>query len=113
MFMFRFKKAARRLSDWLLRGSAGQTIGLAEGIIDMQLPAIVATPPGAVLHAARATTAWERARGAQQARSRLRSVVGDSEDAEETRRVDDAIMQMPLDEIRLISATHAHGRFRR
>ena len=44
--------------------------------------------------------AGQRARGGQQARSRLRSVVGDSEDAEETRRVDDAIMQVPLDDVR-------------
>ena len=60
----------------------------------MQPPTLVAPPPGTAAREARANTAWARGRAAQQRRSRtLRSVVGDSEDAEDTRRVVDAVMQ--------------------
>ena len=92
--MFKFRKGANRLSDWIVRGSAGGQVGLAAGIIEMQPPTIVAPPPDTAAREARANTAWARGRAAQQRRSRtLRSVVGDSEDAVDTRRVVDAVMQ--------------------
>jgi hypothetical protein len=86
--MFKIRKGARRLSDWIVRGSGSVLEGFAAGIIDMKPAEIVAPPPNAAAREARANTAWERARAAQLRRSRLRSVVGDSEDAEETRQVD-------------------------
>ena len=92
--MFKYRKGAQRLSDWIKRGSSDEeAVGLAQGIIDMQPPAIVAPPPGAYRRNARANVAWGRSRGAQQRRSRLRSVEGDSGDAQETRQVIDAVMQ--------------------
>jgi len=92
--MFKLRKGANRLSDWIVRGSAGGQVGLAAGIIEMQPPTIVAPPPDTAAREARANTAWARGRAAQQRRSRtLRSVVGDSEDAVDTRRVVDAVMQ--------------------
>ena len=91
--MFKYRKGARRLSDWITAGSSdGQAIGLPQGVINMQLPALVAPPPGQAAREARAGEAWARAKTAQRNRSRLRSVVGDSEDAQDTRRVVDAVM---------------------
>ena len=92
--LFKYRKGAQRLSEWIKSGSSDEdAVGLAQGIIDMQPAAIVAPPPGAARRNARANAAWGRARGAQQRRSRLRSVEGDSSDAQETRQVVDAVMQ--------------------
>jgi hypothetical protein len=92
--MFKFRKGANRLSDWIVRGSVdGQAVGLAAGIIEMQPPALVAPPPSAAVREARANVAWARGRTARQRRSTLRSVVGNSEDAQDTRRVVDAVIQ--------------------
>ena len=91
--MFKYRKGAQRLSDWITGGSSdGQAVGLAQGIIGMQPPTVVAAPPNAAHREARANAAWARAGGARQRRSRLRSVVGDSDDAQETRQVIDAVM---------------------
>ena len=91
--LFKYKKGGKRLSDWIISGSSdAQTVGLAQGIIDLQPPTLVAPPPGAAAREARASAAWARGRAAQQRRSTLRSVVGDSEDAQETRQVIDAVM---------------------
>ena len=92
--MFKYKKGGKRLSDWIIKGSSGtQTVGIPQGIIDMLPPTIAHPPPGAAQRNARADTAWARGRTAQQRRSRLRSVLGDSEDAQETRNIVDAVMQ--------------------
>ena len=94
--LFKYRKGAQRLSDWITGGSSDrQAVVLAQGIIDMQMPALVAPPPGQAAREARASAAWGRARGAAQRRSRrpLRSVQGDSEDAQETRAVISAVMR--------------------
>ena len=94
--LFKYRKGAQRLSDWITGGSSdGQAVGLAQGIIDMQLPALVAPPPGQAAREARASAAWARATAAAQRRSRLplRSVQGDSADAQETRVVVSAVMR--------------------
>ena len=90
--MFKFRKGAHRLSDWMKSGSSDeQATGLDAGIIAMEPPALVAPPPGVSQRKAKASAAWRRARGAAQVRSRLRSVVGD--DAEETIQIVDAVME--------------------
>ena len=95
LVLFKYKKGGKRLSDWIISGSSdAQTVGLAQGIIDLQPPTVVALPPGAAQRQATANTAWARAKAVRQRRSRLRSVVGDSEDAEDTRRVIDTVMQV-------------------
>ena len=93
--VFKFRKGAHRLSDWIVNGSGGGSIGLADGIINMELPAIVSPPPGSGQRDARATAAWARARAAAASRTRgpLQAVVGEGDDARETRRVVDAVMR--------------------
>ena len=91
--LFKYRRGANRLSDWIVQGSSdGQSAGLAAGIIAMEPPQVVARPPGAARREARANAAWGRVGAAAQRRSALRSVVGESEDAESTRRVVDSVM---------------------
>ena len=91
--LFKYRSGANRLSDWIVQGSSdGQSAGLAAGIIAMEPPQVVARPPGAARREARANAAWGRVGAAAQRRSALRSVVGESEDAESTRRVVDSVM---------------------
>ena len=87
--LFKYRKGAKRLSDWIVAGSSEgqQATGLAAGIVAMEPAQVVAPPPGLAQREARANAAWGRVRAAAQRRSQLRSVVGDSEDAESTRRV--------------------------
>ena len=94
--MFKYRKGAARLNEWITGG--GQAVGLAEGIIAMEPPAIVAAPPGVAQRNARAGAVWERVRSAaaqrsSQRNSRLRSVEGGSVDDENTRQVVNAIIQ--------------------
>jgi len=89
--LFKYRKGAKRLSEWITQ--EGTAVGLAEGIIAMRPPEIVAAPPGAARREAKATVAWKRANAAQRRRSRLRSVQGDSTDAEETRQLVEAVME--------------------
>jgi hypothetical protein len=93
--LFKYRKSAQRLSDWIVQGSNGQAAGLRAGIIAQAPAALVAPPPGQAAREARASAAWGRARGAAQRRSRLplRSVQGDSVDAQETRVVVRAVMR--------------------
>ena len=93
--MFKYRRAARRLSDWIATGSTEEgTQGLAAGIVDQAPPTLVAPPPGAAQREARRTAAWERVVAGSRARSRtLRSVAGETEDARETREMLEAIMQ--------------------
>eukprot|EP00966_Prymnesium_polylepis_P278446 6433613-Prymnesium_polylepis.1 len=52
--MFKYRKAARRLSDWIIAGSSEEgTEGLAAGIVDQSPPKLVAPPPGAAQREAR------------------------------------------------------------
>ena len=91
--IFKYRKAARRLSDWVVAGSPDEgTEGLAAGIVDQSPPKLVAPPPGAAQREARSAAAWGMA--SSRARSRtLRSVAGETDDARETREMLDAIMQ--------------------
>ena len=93
--IFKYRKAARRLSDWVVAGSPDEgTEGLAAGIVDQAPPKLVAPPPGAAQREARSTAAWGRAMASSRARSRtLRSVAGETDDARETREMLDVIMQ--------------------
>eukprot|EP00966_Prymnesium_polylepis_P056968 1318966-Prymnesium_polylepis.1 len=69
--MFKYRKAARRLSDWIIAGSREEGAdGLAAGITDQAPPTLVAPPPLAAQREARRTAAWERAKAASRARSR-------------------------------------------
>ena len=91
--LYKYRKGAQRLSDWITGGSSdGTAIGLAPGIITMQHPALAQSPPLQEQRVARANLAWGRGRLAQQRRSRLRSIVGDDEASQETRQVVDAVM---------------------
>ena len=54
--------------------------------------ALVPPPPGQAARDERANEAWGRAMGAAHRRSRLRSIQGDSDDANDTRRVVSAVM---------------------
>lgn len=79
--VFIWKKAIRRLSDWMV---AGGLAPIDEAILNLQPPAIVAPLPAAAAREARREALW--ARVAQRANQRpLLSVGGD--DAEETRQL--------------------------
>ena len=93
--MFKYRKAARRLSDWIIAGSSEQgTDGLAPGIVDQAPPTLVAPPPLAAQREARRAATWQRVMAGSRARSRiLKSVAGETEDARETREMLEAIMQ--------------------
>eukprot|EP00966_Prymnesium_polylepis_P301443 6964772-Prymnesium_polylepis.1 len=53
--LFKYRKGAQRLSDSITAGSSdGLAIGLPQGVIKMQLPTLVAPPPGAAAREARA-----------------------------------------------------------
>ena len=43
--LFKYRKSAQRLSDWIVRGSDGQAPGLAAGVIAQAPAALVAPPP--------------------------------------------------------------------
>ena len=86
--VFKWKKAARRLSDWLRSGGLAP---LDEGIIAQQAPTIVPPLPLAARREAQRAALWRRV--ARRARHRgLESVRGDGADARETRAVVAAVM---------------------
>ena len=66
--LFKYRKSAQRLSDWIVQGSNGQATGLAAGIIAQTPAALVAPPPGQAAREARASAAWGRATAAAQRR---------------------------------------------
>ena len=86
--LFKWRKGARRLSDWL---EAGGLAPLHPGIIAQQSPTIVPPPPLAVRREARRAALWSRV--ARRASQRpLESVHGEEKDAQETRAVVDGVI---------------------
>ena len=88
--LFKWKKGARRLSDWMV---AGGLAPLNPGIIQQQVPTIVPLPPLASRRSERATAMWRRV-GQQAGQYQLQSVAQDDDDgsAQETRLVVGGVM---------------------
>ena len=86
--LFRWRKAAKRLSDWL---AAGGLAPLHDGIVAQQAPTIVSPLPLAARREAQRAALWRRV--ARRASHRgLESVRGEGDDAQETRAVVDGVM---------------------
>ena len=86
--LFKWRKAAGRLSGWL---EAGGLAPLHDGILAQQAPTIVQPLPMAARREARRAALWRRV--ARRASQRgLESVRGEDEDARETRAVVDGVM---------------------
>ena len=86
--LFKWKKAAKRLSDWL---ESGGLAPLHQGIIAQQMPTIVQPLPLAARREAKRAALWRRV--ARRASQRgLQSVRGDKDDAQETQDVISGIM---------------------
>ena len=87
--LFKWRKAAARLSGWL---EAGGLAPLHDGIIAQQAPTIVPPLPLAARREAQRDALWRRV--ARRASQRgLDSVRGESEDEQETRAVVDRVME--------------------
>lgn len=87
--MFRFRKSARRLSEWL---EAGGLPPLAEGIVNMVAPNLVAPLPLAVERAKRRQAMWSRVANKAQRRP-LWSARSSSADDTLTREVVNSVVQ--------------------
>ena len=99
--VFVWRKAARRLSDWMADGGLAP---MDEAIINQQLPTVVPPLPAAAAREARRDALWRRV--AQRANQRpLRSVRGDDADAQETRRLVSGVM----DESRAAAGSEGGG----
>ena len=86
--LFKWRKAAKRLSDWL---EAGGLAPLHESIIAQQIPSIVSPLPLAARREAQRAALWRRV--ARRASQRgLESVRGEGDDAQETRAVVEGVM---------------------
>ena len=99
--LFKFIKGARRLSEWISECQATldererpRTMGLPKGIIAQTPPELVAPPPLAAAAAARRQSAWDRVTARARARRRMpmRTAQEDSDDAELTRDVVEAVV---------------------
>jgi hypothetical protein len=98
--IFKYVKGARRLSAWIAECQATmddadrpERTGLPEGIIMQQPPELVAGPPGAAATASRRQAMWDRARAKARSWQRrpLRTAQEDSDDAELTRGIVEAV----------------------
>ena len=81
--LFKWRKGAKRLSDWMLQGGFAP---IAEGIGSLRPPTLVAPPPQQSQREARRASMWERVASRARVR-RLTSVEGEGEDATLTRTV--------------------------
>ena len=86
--MFIWKKAARRLSQWMV---AGGLAGLDEAIITQRPPSIVPPLPAAAAREERREALWARVAGRARRRP-LFSVRGNDADAQETRQLVSGVM---------------------
>ena len=87
--MFKYRRGARTLSEWLAEGGLKR---LDPGIIDMQPPALVDAPPLQSRRERARHIIWRRV--AQRANNRgLQSVRGDSDDSVFTRSVVNTVMR--------------------
>ena len=99
--LFKFIKGARRLSEWISECQATldererpRAMGLPKGIIAQTPPELVAPPPLAAAAAARRQSTWDRVTARARARRRIpmRTAQEDSDDAELTRDVVEAVV---------------------
>ena len=87
--LFKWKKGAKRLSDWMVQGGFAP---MDQGIGSLQPPTLVAPPPQQSQREARRASMWGRVASRARAR-RLTSVEGESEDAALTRTVVRSVME--------------------
>ena len=87
--LFKWRKGAKRLSDWMVQGGFAP---IAEGIGGLQPPTLVAPPPQQSQREARRAAMWERVASRARVR-RLTSVEGEGEDATLTRTVVRSVME--------------------
>ena len=87
--LFKWRKGAKRLSDWLLQGGFAP---MDQGIGSLQPPTLVAPPPQLSQREARRAAIWERVANRARVR-RLTSVEGEDEDATLTRAVVRSVME--------------------
>ena len=86
--LFKWRKGAKRLSDWMVKGGFAP---IPEGIGSLQPPILVAPPPLQSQREARRAVMWERVASRARVR-RLTSVAGEGEDATLTRTVVRSVM---------------------
>ena len=86
--LFKWKKGARRLSDWMVQGGFAP---IDEGIGSLTPPTLVAPPPLQSQREARRAAMWQRVAGRARVRT-LTSVEGEGEDAALTRSVVRSVM---------------------
>ena len=86
--LFKWKKGAKRLSDWMVEGGFAP---IDEGIGSLKPPTLVAHPPLQSQREARRDAMWQRVAGRARVRA-LTSVEGDGEDATLTRSVVRSVM---------------------
>ena len=87
--MYRFVKAARRLSEWLYEGGLPP---LAQGIVRMKPPELVAAPPQQAAREQRRQAMWSRVAAKANGRP-LASVTGNGEDAALTREMINSVVR--------------------
>ena len=86
--LFKWKKGAKRLSDWMVQGGFAP---IDEDIGSLKPPTLVAPPPLQSQREARRDAMWQRVAGRARVRA-LTSVEGDGEDATLTRSVVRSVM---------------------
>ena len=86
--LFKWKKGARRLSDWMVQGGFAP---IDPAIQSLKTPTLVAPPPLQSQREARRAALWERVAGRARVRA-LTSVEREGEDASLTRNVVNAVM---------------------
>ena len=87
--LFKWRKGAKRLSDWLVEGGFAP---MAEAIGSLEPPTLVAPPPLQSQREARRLALWGRVANRARVR-RLTSVEGEGEDATLTRTVVQSVME--------------------
>ena len=88
--LFKWKKGARRLSDWMV---AGGLPPLHPGIVAQEIPTIVtALPPGAEQAAAQRDQLWRQIATRAREQEELVSALGDGSDDAETREIVASLM---------------------
>ena len=87
--LFKWKKGAKRLSDWMVQG--GFAAPIDEGIGSLKPPTLVAAPPLQSQREARREAMWQRVAGRARVRT-LTSVEGNGEDATLTRSLVRSVM---------------------
>ena len=86
--LFKWKKGAKRLSDWMVQGGFAP---IDEAIGSLKSPTLVAPPPLQSQREARREAMWQRVAGRARVRT-LTSVEGNGEDATLTRSLVRSVM---------------------